>query len=73
MAQSVQRPSLDFVSGRDPRVVGSSPVSGSVLSMEPAWYSISLPLPLSPTCVRSLSKIKKKMHMDFEFNKKFSF
>ena len=29
-------PTLGFGSGRDPRVVGLSPVSGSALSMEPA-------------------------------------
>ena len=47
-AQSVERLTLDFSSGRDPRVVGSSPTSGSALSVEPAWDSLSLPLPLSP-------------------------
>ena len=31
MAQSVKHPTLDFSSGHDPRVVGSSPVSGSAL------------------------------------------
>ena len=36
MAQLVEHLTLDFVSGHDPRVVGSSPVSGSVLSVEPA-------------------------------------
>ena len=36
VAQSVERPTLDFGSGHDPRVVGSSPASGSVLSMKPA-------------------------------------
>ena len=35
-AQLVELPTLDFSSGHDPRVVGSSPVSGSVLGMEPA-------------------------------------
>ena len=29
-------PTLDFGSDHNPRVIGSSPVSGSVLSMEPA-------------------------------------
>ena len=32
VAQSGERPTLDFCSGHDPRVVGSSPVSGSTLS-----------------------------------------
>ena len=36
MAQSVERPTLDFGSGHDLRVVGLSPTLGSVLSMEPA-------------------------------------
>ena len=34
VAQSVEHPTLDFGSGLDPRVLGSSPTSGSVLSME---------------------------------------
>ena len=34
-AQSVERLSLDFGSDRDPRVAGSSPELGSVLSVEP--------------------------------------
>ena len=36
MALSVEHPILDFGSGHDPRVVGSSPALGSVLSIEPA-------------------------------------
>ena len=36
VAQSVEHLTLDFSSGHDPRVVGFSPASGSVLSMEPA-------------------------------------
>ena len=38
---------LDFGSGHDLTVMGSSPVSGSVLCMEPVWDSppLSLPLP----------------------------
>ena len=36
VAQSVERPTLDFSSGHDPRVVGLSPRSGSMLSIEPA-------------------------------------
>ena len=46
MAQSVQRPTLGFGSGRDPRVMGSSLVSGSVLSVE--LDSLSLPVPRPP-------------------------
>ena len=36
MAQSVEHPTLGFGSGPDLRVVGSSPVSASVLSVESA-------------------------------------
>ena len=36
MAQSVEGLTLDFGSGHDPRVVESSPASGSTLSVEPA-------------------------------------
>ena len=35
-AQSGGHPTLDFGSGHDPRVIGSSSASGSVMSMEPA-------------------------------------
>ena len=57
MVQSVERPSLDFGSGRDPpMVVGSNPMSGSVLSMEPAWDSLSLSLSLSQNKIN----LKKK-------------
>ena len=41
VAQSVERLTLDFSSGHDLRVMGSSPALGSVLSMEPAWNSLS--------------------------------
>ena len=36
VAQSTERPILDFGSGHDPRVMGSSPPSGSALGVEPA-------------------------------------
>ena len=36
VAQSVEGPTLDFGSGHDPRVVGWSFVSESVLNVEPA-------------------------------------
>ena len=53
VARLAKRLTFDSGSGHDPRVVGSSPELGSVLSEEPAWDSLSLPLlPLSP-------KIKK--------------
>ena len=38
----MKRLTLDFGSSHDRRVVGSSPVSGSVLSVESAWDSLSL-------------------------------
>ena len=47
VAQSVERQTLDFGSGHDPRVVGSSPMLGSSLNMDPAWDSPSLSLSLS--------------------------
>ena len=58
---------LDFSSGHDPRVMGSSPASGSVLT---AWslleiLSLSLSLSLSPSaplshpCALALSLQKK--------------
>ena len=49
VAQSAERPTLDFASGHDPRVVGSSPASGSVLCRACFRFSLSLLLPLSPT------------------------
>jgi len=46
VAQLVKHPTLDFSSGHDLRVIRSNPALGSVLSVEPAWDSLSLPLPL---------------------------
>ena len=57
MAQSVERLTLDSGSGHDPKVVGSKPVLGSALSVETAWDSLSLPLPLTPLA-RSVFNIK---------------
>ena len=57
VAQSVECLILDFGSGHDPRIVGSSPDLGSVLSMEPTWDSLFLSAPL-PAHTCSLSKIK---------------
>ena len=51
---SVEDPTLDVGSGHDPRVVGSSPTSGSALSMKPAWDSISLSLCPSPLIAHTL-------------------
>ena len=58
MAQSVERPTLDLGSGHDPRVAGSSPVLGSVLTVQSLLGILSLPLCLCPpphTCALSLS------------------
>ena len=45
MAQSVEHSTLDFSSGHDPRVVGSSPILGSMLNVEPARDSLPPPPP----------------------------
>ena len=42
MAESVKYPTLDFGSGLDLRVLGSSPAWGSRLRRESAWDSLSL-------------------------------
>ena len=62
MAQSVERLTLDFSSGHDPRVLGSSPMSGSVLSVEPTWDSLSLflSLSLSPPSLSPPLSLKNK-------------
>ena len=41
MAQLVEHPILGFGTGRDPRVMGLSPKSGTVLNMVPAQESLS--------------------------------
>ena len=38
MAQLVEHPTLDFSSGHDPRIVGSSPVSGSTLDVGSSFF-----------------------------------
>jgi len=61
VAQSVECPTLNFSSGRNLRVVGSSPKSGSVLSMESAADSLSPSTPApSPTHARALSLKQNK-------------
>ena len=50
MAQSVEHPPLDVGSGHDPRAEGSSPTSGSMLSVDSL---LSLALPLSPALTLS--------------------
>jgi len=49
---------FDFGLGRDLGVLGSSPVLGSVLSVESAC---PFPSALSPTCSLSLSQINKTL------------
>lgn len=46
MAQWVGHPALDFGSGPDLWIMGSSLASDSALSRESAWDSLSLPLAL---------------------------
>ena len=41
MAQLVERPTLDFGPGHGLRVMGQSPMSGSLLSLESAWDYLS--------------------------------
>ena len=63
MAQLVKHPTLDFSSGHDILVVRSSPTPGSMLSVEPAWDSLSASLTVSGSQSLSLSlslKIKNK-------------
>lgn len=55
MAQSVKHLALDFGSGHDLRVVGSSPVTGSTLWIMLKILSLPLLLPFPP-----YSKGKKK-------------
>ena len=59
MAQSVECLMLDFGSGHDPSIVGSSPASGSALSVEPAWDSLSLPSAPFPRIMLSLKNKNK--------------
>ena len=56
VAQSIKHPTLDFSSGHDLTVVRLSPTLSSTLSMESAWDSLSLFLPL----LLSLSLLKNK-------------
>ena len=63
VARLVECLTLDFSSGCDPRVVGSSPVSGSLLSGEPLLgilcFSL-LPLPPLPPPSSPLPSLKKE-------------
>ena len=59
VAQSFQQLTLDFSSGHDPKVVGSSPTLGSTLSREDS-LCLSLCPSLPCSCVLSLKKQKTK-------------
>ena len=48
VAQLLTRSTLDFGSGHDLTVVESSPMSGSVLGVQPAWVLSPSPSPSSP-------------------------
>lgn len=52
-AQSVKCLNLNFCSGHDFRVARSSSALGSMLGMEPALESVSLPLPLPLLCLEN--------------------
>ena len=58
VVQLVERLTLDFGSGHDPRVTGLSPNLGSVLSVEPPWDFLSLSLSPSLCSSPLLFKIK---------------
>ena len=63
MAQLVKRPTLDFGSGHDPRAVGSSPASGSALTVRGLLGILSLPLSVSLSPARALSpSLSKQTH-----------
>ena len=54
MAQSFEHPTLDFNSGHDLRVMGSSPVSGSVMPAQSLLGILSLSLSAPPLLILSL-------------------
>jgi len=61
VAQSDECLTLDFRSGRDLRVVGLSPLSGSALGMESAWDSLSSPSArFPPPCLGTLFLSQKE-------------
>ena len=68
VAHSAECPSLDFGSGHDPRVMGLSPMLGSVLSMKPAWDSLSSLTPLPYSRVHSKKLFQKIPIREINFN-----
>ena len=74
VAQSVKHSTLDINSGHDLAVVRYSPTSGSALSVEPVWDSLSPSLCPSPTCTLSQRKtinIKEKETFEWNWNQSF--
>jgi len=71
VAQSVERPTLDFGSDHDLRVLESSPASGSALSVESACPSPSTPPPARTLSLSNKYIFKKylKYSLDFTFKK----
>ena len=59
VAQLVKCPTLDFGSGNDLRVLGSSPMSGTLLNRESACLRLPLPLPLLILCLSNKKKSLK--------------
>ena len=61
VAQPVKHPTLGFSLGHDLTVCGIEPRIGFCAdSMEPAWDSLSLPLPLFHVCSLSQKKPQKQ-------------
>ena len=58
MTQSVECLTLNLGSGHDPRIVGLSPMLGSVLGVEPAWDSLCPPALLP--CLKGRGRGGKK-------------
>ena len=65
VAQLVEQLTLDFGSGHDPRVMGSSPMLDSALSMEPARDILSLSLSLSLSLGTWVAQPAKHLTLDF--------
>ena len=66
MAQLAGHPNLDFGPGHDLRVMGTSPVMGSVLSMDSAYPSPTVPSP-TPTHILCLLSFYNKYIDNFFF------
>ena len=67
MAQSVEHLTLDFNSGHDPKVMGSSPMLRSMLTVEPAYDSLS-PSPFAPPPLIHLFSLKTEFFFFFNFS-----